>query len=62
MTEDNPKRAFKILQGQCTESILSKLGGDKKYEEIESDQDIIEILKLIKGVMFKFYGKNEFSH
>ena len=46
--EENLKRSFTILHGKCTEIPLVKFGGDRKYEAIERDQDIIEILKLIK--------------
>ena len=54
--EKNLKMVLKILHGQCTESLLTKLGGDSKYESIERDQYVIGILNLIKGVMFKFDG------
>ena len=60
--EEKLKRAFKILHGNCTESLLAKLGGDGKYEDIESDQEVIGIMKLIKGVIFKFYGNRELTH
>ena len=56
MLEENLERAFTIIHGQCTEILLTKLGGDKKYEAIERDQYVIGILNLIKGVMFKFDG------
>ena len=36
--------------------------GDRKYEGIKSDQAVIEMMKLIKGVMFKFDGEKEFTH
>ena len=61
MMEENLKREFTILHGKCTEGVLAKLGGDKKYEDIKSYQDVIEILKLIKGVMFKFDGNKELT-
>ena len=62
MIEDNLKRAFTILHGQCTESILAKLYGDSNYKSNECNQDVIRMLKLIKVVMFKLYGKNELTH
>ena len=46
--EENLKSSFTILHGKCTEIPLVNFGGDRKYEAIERDQDIIEILKLIK--------------
>ena len=39
--EDKQKRAFKILHGQCTESLLKNMGVDYKYEAIERNQDVI---------------------
>ena len=60
--EENLKRAFTIIHGQCTESILAKLGGDNKYEAIKRYQDVIEMLNLIKGVMFKFDRNKKLTH
>ena len=42
--EENLKRAFTILNVKCTESVIAKLGEDSKYESIDSNQDIIEIM------------------
>ena len=56
MLEENLKRASTILHGQFTESILDKLGGDSKYEAINRDQEVIGILNLINGFMFKLDG------
>ena len=38
------------------------MGGDSKYEAIKRDQDVIGMLKLIKGVMFKSDEKKELTH
>ena len=32
--EENMKMAFTIIHGNCTESLVAKLGGDSKYESI----------------------------
>ena len=60
--DENLKKAFEILHGQCTEMILANMGGDSKYEPIDHHQDVIEIMKLIKGFMFKFEGNKELTH
>ena len=60
--EENLKRVFTILHGQYIRSLLAKLEGDKKYECINSNQDVIEILKLIKGVIFKFDSNKKLTH
>ena len=36
--------------------------GDSKDESIEYKKDVIEMLKLIKGVMFKLDGNKELTH
>ena len=61
MLEEHLKRTFTILQRQCTDSRLAKMGGDKKYEAIEGEQDVIVMLKIIKGVMFRFDGNRELT-
>ena len=38
------------------------MGGDRKYEAIKLDQDVIGMLKIIKGVMFKFDRNKELTH
>ena len=62
MMEKNLKMVLKILHGQCTESLLTKLGGDRKYEVIKHYQEGFGMLKLINRVMFKLDGKKELSH
>ena len=62
MLEENLKRVFTILHTKWTDIILAKMGGDSKYEAIERDQDVIGMLKLIKGVMFKSDKKKELTH
>ena len=60
--EENLKRMFTIIHRKCAESLPDNLGGDRKYEAIKRDQDVIGILKIMKGVMFKFYGNKELTH
>ena len=62
MLEENLKREITIFHRQCTYSLLVKLWGDRKCEAIERKQDIIEMKKLIKGVMFMFDGDMELAH
>ena len=62
MLEEKLKRTFTILQEKFTESLLAKLGGGIRYEAIKRDQDIIGMLNLFNGVMFKFNGNKELTH
>ena len=34
MLEENTKMAFTIIHGKYTDSLVAKLGGDRKYEAI----------------------------
>ena len=58
----NLKRVFTIINRQCTENLLSKPVGDRKYEAIDRDQDSIGVLNLIKVVMLKFDRNKVLAH
>ena len=53
---------FRILHWQCTEILVTNLGGYINYESIDRDQYLIGILKLVKGFMFKFVENKEQTH
>ena len=60
--EENMKMVFTIIHRKCTESLVAKMGGDRKYEAIQRDQDFIGMMKLIKGFMINFNGNEELTH
>ena len=43
-------------------TFLSQSGGDRKYKSIEREQNVIGILSIVKGAMFKFYRNKELVH
>ena len=43
-------------------SLLSNTEWGSNYESTKCDQDVIEILKLVKRVMFNLYGNKELTH
>ena len=55
MLEENPKGHLQTFtESALRVSLKSWVEGVIKYESIESNQDVIGVLKLFKGVMFKF--------
>ena len=60
--EEKLKKAFSIIYGQYIEIILVSMIGYIKYEAIKHDQEVIRIMKLIKGLMYKFDEKQELTH
>ena len=59
--EEIMKREITIIHGQFTDIALAEVWGYRKYEAIERYKYVIEMLKIIKGVMFKFYGNEEIN-
>ena len=62
MLDENMNMEFTILQKQFTDSFLSKMVRDRKYDSVKRDQDVIGVMRLVKGVMLKFDRKTELIH
>ena len=52
--ESNLKKLFSLVWGQCTELMRTKLQQMPGFEDINSHQDAIGLIKAIKGLTFKF--------
>ena len=52
--DDNIQKAYALVLGQCTELLRSKLKQQPKWEEVESQQDVLRLLGLIRAITFKF--------
>ena len=46
---EKEKRLFPIILDQCLPSLRSQLEGTKTFEETKEKNDIVELLKLIRG-------------
>ena len=48
----NLESGFLIVLGQCSETIRSKLRATRGFDVIEETSDLIELMKLLKQIMF----------
>ena len=54
---DNLKRCYAIIWGQCTEFMKAKLQASANFAVMENTQCSIDLLKEIKGLVYKFDGQ-----
>jgi hypothetical protein len=52
--EDNVRKLYSLIWGQCTDVMKSKLETLPSFQTISDNQDALELLKEIKGFTFKF--------
>jgi hypothetical protein len=56
---DNKKRAYALVLGQCLPELTSKMKAFSKFAEAEKDQDVVELLKIIQGMCCSFNKKQQ---
>ena len=56
---DNKARVFGLLYKQCTKAMKDRIEKITEYEDLEEKSDVIELLKLIKNIIF---DSNERKH
>jgi hypothetical protein len=49
---NNETTRFSIIQGQCTDAMRVEIKPHENYNTIATDLDVVELLKIIKGVAF----------
>lgn len=50
--EENKSKVFIVIMGQCTPLMRHKVEGHDKFEKMEEDDDVIELLALIKSYSY----------
>jgi hypothetical protein len=55
------KKLYAVIIGQCTEYMMAKLNGIPSFKTIHTEKDSLALLKVIKGLIFRFNGKKEFE-
>ena len=48
--QKNYKTVYPLILGQCMPALRAQLEGNKGYEKINKEQDLFELLKLIRGL------------
>ncbi len=52
--EENKKRAYALVIGQCSPDLDSKLQGSAAFVQAEADQDVVQLLLVIRGYCCRF--------
>jgi hypothetical protein len=56
--EDNVRKVYSLIWGQCTDFMKSKLETIPNFQAISDSQDVLELLKEMKGFIYKFDNEN----
>jgi hypothetical protein len=54
LLEENKKHAYALFLGQCSTDLESKIKGAGAYTRADADQDVVQLLKIIRGYCCKF--------
>ena len=54
----NKAKIYSVALGQCTEAMKNRLKGEKTYEDIDGDSDVIRLLLLIKSIAYSYESKS----
>jgi hypothetical protein len=60
LLKENKKRAYALVLGQCSLDLESKIKGADAYTQADGNQDVVQLLKIIRGHCCKF-DKNQQS-
>jgi hypothetical protein len=56
---DNKNRAYALVLGQCSPELTSKVKASNKFASASNDQDVVELLKIIRGLCCDFDEKQQ---
>ncbi len=54
LLEENKKRAYALIIGQCLPELVSKIRGSDLYAQADTDQDAVQLLLIIRGYCCSF--------
>ena len=60
--EENIKSLYSLVWGQCTDVVRQKVEANKKFAEIMSSGDGLQLLMILKGISFHFQSQKYLSH
>ena len=52
--DESKKRAYALVMGQCSPDLVSKIRGASTYANVNASQDVVELLRLIRGFCCDF--------
>ena len=54
LLEENTKRAYALVLGQCSTELDSKIKGANAYTQANADQNVVQLLLIIRGYCCRF--------
>ncbi|KAL7469297.1 hypothetical protein ACHAXS_009567, partial [Conticribra weissflogii] len=60
--EQTGKRAYALIKGQCSPALVTKLEGTPGYENAEKNQNVCELLELIRAICCQFDINTQGTH
>ena len=54
LLEENMKKGYSLVLGQCTDLMKTKLESSKKWEAMSTDYDLLALIDEIRKIIFKF--------
>jgi hypothetical protein len=54
LLEENKKRAYALIIGQCSPELVSKIRGSDLHAQANTDQDTVQLLLIIRGYCCSF--------
>ena len=58
----NLSTAYGLVLGQCTNYLWSRLEGQGKWEMASNKRDLIELLKSVKSLLYKYNKDTDYHH
>lgn len=52
--EDNAKQAYALIYDQFSPALQTKLKGQESYNDVETNQDVVGLMELIRGICCKY--------
>lgn len=59
---ENKERAYALVWGQCSQELRNKVKGAANYDVVSGAQDVIELLKIIRGFCCSFDDQRPKEH
>ena len=58
----NLSMSYDLVLGQCTNYLRSRIEGQEKTDRTSNEQDLLELLKRIKSLSYKYDEDTEYHH
>lgn len=60
--EDNFKRTYTLIWGQCSEPLRTRIEGHSEYSQVSNDYDPVGLLTIIRNLVFNYQAQKHPCH